>query len=143
MEKVRLLPHASCTILSPWCSPPWPPSLPPSCQTSQPAGPRWEPGSCSGDTWRTKNTTHRYISKIEAFFKKKKIINMLTDFEKCFGCKQNKIVLNYVILCTNFFIYRCKIQETKPSIQHWKNFMNEKQRVEYFIACKNLQRSMI
>ena len=28
-------------------------------------------------------------SNIEAFFKKKKIINMLTDFEKCFGCKQN------------------------------------------------------
>ena len=57
----------------------------------------------------------------------------LTNFEKIFGIIKNKF-LTYIILCTKYFIYRCKFQDKIPHINGLKSFLKSQRAVEYCIA---------
>ena len=55
--------------------------------------------------------------------------------KKDFGILENKF-LTYIILCTKFFICRCKFQDKKPHINGLKSFIKSQSEIEYCIAKK-------
>ena len=59
----------------------------------------------------------------------------LSNFEKVFGIFDNKF-LTYIILCTKYFIYRCKFQDKKPHVNGLKSFIKTQREIEYCIAKK-------
>ena len=59
----------------------------------------------------------------------------LSNFEKVFGIFDNKF-LTYIILCTKYFIYRCKFQDKKPHVNGLKLFIKSQREIEYCIAKK-------
>ena len=59
----------------------------------------------------------------------------LSNFEKVFGIFDNKF-LTYIILCTKYFIYRCKFQDKKPHVNSLKSFIKSQREIEYCIAKK-------
>ena len=54
----------------------------------------------------------------------------LSNFEKVFGIFDNKF-LTYIILCTKYFIYRCKFQDKKPHVNGLKSFIKSQREIEY------------
>lgn len=59
----------------------------------------------------------------------------LNNFNKIFGiCKNN--LFTYIILCTKFFIYRCKFQDKKPHVNGLKSFIGTQKDIEHNIAKK-------
>ena len=64
----------------------------------------------------------------------------LSHFEKLFGVNQSEphsSCINFFLLCTKFFIYRCKFQKVQPSFQSLLSFIRVKQKTEYNISLKN------
>ena len=59
--------------------------------------------------------------------------SQLSNFEKVFGIFNEKF-LTYIILCTKYFIYRCKFQDKKPDINGLKSFIKSQREIEYNIA---------
>ena len=59
----------------------------------------------------------------------------LSNFENIFGIFDNKF-LTYIILCTKYFIYRCKFQDKKLHINGLKSFIKSQREIEYCIAKK-------
>ena len=57
----------------------------------------------------------------------------MSNFEKVFGIIDNKF-LAYIILCTKYFIYRCKFQDKKPHINGLKSFIKSQREIEHSIA---------
>ena len=58
--------------------------------------------------------------------------NMLFGVENC-----ENILLNFLLLCARFLIYRCKVSETKPNIHQYLLFLQMTKKTEHFIAKKN------
>ena len=57
------------------------------------------------------------------------------------GYNIDSLALNYVILCLKYFIFKCKCQEIKPVIYHFKNFLKEKffvEKLSYDIGMKRV-----
>ena len=59
--------------------------------------------------------------------------SQLSNFEKVFGIIDNKF-LTYIILCTKYFIYRCRFQDKKPHIHGLKSFIKSQREIELSIA---------
>ena len=61
--------------------------------------------------------------------------HQLSNFEKVLVIFDNKF-LTYIILCTKYFIYRCKFQDKKPHVNGLKSFIKSQREIEYCIAKK-------
>ena len=61
-----------------------------------------------------------------------------SNYQKMFGIdledSEHKNIINYLILCIKFYIYRCKFQEVTPCFQGYKNMLKIKVNTEYKIA---------
>ena len=60
----------------------------------------------------------------------------LSNFEKSFWDVFDNKFLTYIILCTKYFIYRCKFQDKKPHVNGLKSFIKSQREIEYCIAKK-------
>ena len=61
-----------------------------------------------------------------------------SNYQKMFGIdledSEHKNIINFLILCIKFYIYRCKFQEVTPCFQGYKNMLKIKVNTEYKIA---------
>ena len=65
---------------------------------------------------------------------------LLSDFQRMFGCSkdcQSSTCINFFLLCTRFYIHRCKFKKEKPSFQALISFIKIKCKSEYVIAAKH------
>lgn len=58
-----------------------------------------------------------------------------SKFEKIFGIDKDSLV-TFIILCTKYYIYRCKFQDKRPSVTALKAFIKMQRETEYHIAKK-------
>ena len=49
---------------------------------------------------------------------------------------QNQTVLNFIILCAKYFIFKCKCTKQVPIFQHFKNYIKGKIETERVIAMR-------
>ena len=64
----------------------------------------------------------------------------LSTFQRLFGCNKDQkhyLCINFFLLCTRFYIYRCKFRKEKPNFQSALSFFKIKYKSEYLIALKN------
>ena len=67
----------------------------------------------------------------------------LSSFQRLFGCNKdhhNYFCINFFLLCTRFYIYRCKFRKEKPNFQSLLSFIKVKYKSEYLIAAKHKTR---
>ena len=60
-------------------------------------------------------------------------------FQRMFGFNKeqnNYVCINFYLLCTRFYIYRCKFSKEKPKFQSLLSFFKLKYKSEYLIALK-------
>ena len=51
--------------------------------------------------------------------------------------QKNDLLINFLLLCARFLIYRCKITEDKPNINQFFRMLNIIKNTEKYIAQKN------
>ena len=65
---------------------------------------------------------------------------VLTEVNMVFGVittPKNDVLINFLLLCARFLIYRCKITEDKPNINQFFRMLNIIKNTEKYIAQKN------
>ena len=50
--------------------------------------------------------------------------------------KQHKTPINYILMLAKYFIFRCKCQQEKPNLNHFKNYFKDKINIEKHIAIR-------
>ena len=60
--------------------------------------------------------------------------------EILFGCVENNVLINKLIITAKKHIYFRKNKELRPSFEDWKNFVKMIKETEFYVACINMQK---
>ena len=70
----------------------------------------------------------------------------LTPFRKMYGLidtkSDNSLIINQIILIAKYYVYKCKIIETKLSLIAFKNLLADVEKLEYFCAKKKAKEGL-